>query len=336
MLFDWARGPWGGLHPSIVLFLAALVAALVARVTRWVGGGGQAITPADLRRSITVVAVLSPHEPVAPYLALLDAAQWPVRVRLRLLKMVGPQEGRVAIDDDATRTRVRLVQRVGNFDRASERARLLRASAHDGAYTLVLAQPVRAAPGWDASLLQMCEDADGSVVLTAAPPRNAAVATTLVGTFLCAATSHAGQPVVGARPFHAPPRRPQPSVLASARVLFGPAALLARAAPADGVNAANEDVVLSQSVWMHGATLRAPQTSVLYALGDDVAGPTKTLRAAWAPPSGTARTAREWALYAGRRPDGSWRRHARLGLTRNATHEERYCKYGDALQMHGL
>ena len=337
--------PWVGYgvrHPVIVLFVAAIVLTLWSRMTSWMGRG-ERIAPQQLQQTITVVAVASPGEPVEPYVRLLRTATWPGRVTLRLFKMLGPQEP--PPDESAwwtLRHAVRMSKRYGAFDRAGERMRLLRDGSVGSEFALLLGGPVEAAAGWDELLLRMRAQCGGaknssatpSVPFLTAVPEPAQVSGLGVGTYLSLAKAPDAAYV--SRPFAVPPQRPQPSLVASAQLLFGPAALLAACAPDAGLNAANEDAVLSQALWMGGAAFFAPQAAVAAAMPTPT-GPTRRLEREWsANDASTYRTAREWAVWCGKKEGGAYGRRAQLGLTPQATHEERYAKHGEALAMHGI
>lgn len=326
--------PWA-LNPMVLLFVAAVVVTLWNRTAAWWGGRG-GITPKTLQQSIVVVAVLSPGESVDPYVRLLDTAKWPARVSVRLLQMLGPQD-RPTPRTDTHLHALRITARYGDFDRAHERMRLLREET-GAEYTLLLGGPVEADAGWDAALLRLlrrcpARRGENTPVLTAVPPV-AKVGGGVEGVFLVVDKLGAVRP----RPFAVPPERPQPSLFCSAQFCFGRTAVLARAAPAHGVSADNEDAVLSQSLWMHGADPFAPPASLFRMLDVDV-GDRRVVREderTWAPPGAARRTTREWAHFCGKRAQGKWSRRAQLGLTPGASHEERYAKHGDALQLHGL
>ena len=185
---------------------------------------------------------------------------------------------------------------------------------------------------WDDILLRVLRQCPQSnAVLTTVPPM-ARLDAGVGGTFLGIEKSgEAPRP----RPFAMPPARPQPSIFASAQMCFGPTTLVVGGAPARGVNVYNEDLVLSQSLWMCGANFYAPQASVLHTLNVQIDERTvRKLDETWEPRA-SARTAREWVHFSGRRAKG-WSRRAQLGLTSGAGHEERFAKYGDQLDLHGL
>ncbi len=131
-----------GAHPIVLLFVAALVVNLWSRMTSWLGRGA-GIAPRRLNETIAVVAVASPGETVESYIRLLYSAKWPARITIRMLKMLGPQE---VVDESAWRAHhasVRITKRFGSFDRAGERARLLReGSLGSSEYILLLGQPM--------------------------------------------------------------------------------------------------------------------------------------------------------------------------------------------------
>ena len=323
-----------GVHPMMVLFVAAVVVTLWSRLLSWCGRD-EKIPPRQLHQTIVIVAVASPGESVDPYVQMLHAARWPSRVSLHLFKMLGPQE---EVDETAWGVRhgaVRLVRRYGAFDRANERMRLLRATGSGTEFVLLLGEPVEADAGWDDLLLRMFSQCTSPAALTTTP-RSAQQHDACGGTFLCIDGSGA----VSAQPFASAPRRPQPSLFASAQMCFGPTELIGTNAPRGVLNVANEDVVLSQALWMAGVNLFAPQALPFRVAADPVArgdnGPRHPKPGAWDPPERAVRTAREWALFCGKKESGAWSRRARLGLTPHATHEERYAKHGTALELHGI
>lgn len=320
-------------HPVVVLFSLALVLTLWQRLSKWWGQGGH-ILPRHLHQTITIVAVAGPGEPTDPYVTLLRSAAWPSRISLRLFKMLGPQEQAADAPSGLHHGSVRLTNRYGAFDPANERMRLLR-EPKGSEYVLLLAQPVEAVGGWDDLLLRMwkqCKAPTSShAVLTTMPPA-AQVSGDVSGTFVCAAKDG----TLHARPFATPTERPQPGVFASARMCFGPTTLVAECAPRYGVNASNEDMVLSQALWTQGANFFAPHASLFHAISQPTPAAVRKLDGEWEPTSSAVRTAREWALFSGKRASDKWSRRAQLGLTPTASHEERFAKHGDALELHGL
>lgn len=327
----------GLFHPVVVLFVAAVILTLWNRLATGWWGDENCLTPTQLQQTISVVVVVSPGESIDPYLRLLQTARWPARIRLHVFKMLGPEE---LVDDEVGRkSQVRLTRRVGAFDRAHERMRLLRSGTLGSAYVLLLAQPVEAAQNWDEVLLQMLQQCPRSAtaVLTAPPPA-ARVSVDLVGTFLCANKTGSRR----SRAFAMPPRRPQPSLFATAQMAFGTTEALANLAPTRGVNVTTEDAVLSQALWMGGSNFYAPHASLFHVM--EIGVPLdQTVRKlgdsegrAGAAGATAVRTEREWAHFSGQRTGGAWSRRAQLGLTPGAGHEERYAKHGDALRMHGL
>lgn len=325
------------------LFIAAIALTVWNRLLSW-WHRGNTLSPTHLQHSIVVVAVVSPGESVEPYVRLYSTAKWSSRVSLRIFKMLGPQEvapAAYAVPPSA----LRITQRYGSFDRANERMRILRDGSVGGAeYTLVLAEPVESLAGWDELLLSMYRQCKRSevataTILTSIPPVSH-VSVNVGGTYLCVHKTGAIQ----SRPFAVPPSRPQPSLFASHRMCFGLTEVLREAAADYGVNTANEDMIASQSLWMAGASLFAPHFSVFYSLHASphaVSGATavrsvRKVERAWQPNSNAVRTPREWAHFCNKKSRNTWGRRAQLGLTPGATHEERYAKHGDALQLHGL
>ena len=330
--------------PMVLLFLVAVVLTLCKRMASWLSNDAQ-INPIHLQQTITVVSVVAPGESLDPYVRMLHGATHPSRVSLRLFKMLQPQESVDETAFGASRSALRVSKRYGVFDPASERMRLLRQGV-GSEFVLLLGGPMEAAAGWDEALVRMLQQSTSGrstsggrttagqsavAFLTTVPPL-AQVSSDTTGRFLGVQKDG----TVAARPYAATPSAPQPSLVASSRLLFGPSAFLVKYAPSAGVNAANEDMVLTKALWLNGANFYAPHVSLLHSL--PTAAPTvqKRLTQEWQPAGTTLRTTREWAHFVGKKSSGTFSRRAQLGLTPAATHEERYSKYGDALQLHGI
>lgn len=353
----------GALSPTVLLFVAAVVSTLLARLRHRFGvPRAGAVGDRELRETVCVVAYVRPGESVEPYVQLLTSARVAARVRLHLHKSLARDEPPPALAArGVVRTNVRLAVRYaeGVALAAAERARLLAeaATADDACkYTLLLGQPVEAEHGWDELLLAelaLCSRPGAAVLTTRLAA--AEVVSDATGTFLHV-DSVANGSCLAARPFANPPSRPQPSLFCSASFAFGRSELFAKAVPSEEEigAAAHEDFVLTRALWTHGIDFWAPRFACLHAVATSLdvdataaarRAPDEARSAAQpgrrAAATRLARSTREWAVYAGRASDGAgkwrWRRRARLGLTPQATHEERHCKFGTGkLEAHGL
>ena len=306
-------------NPIFLLFVAAVVATLVQRVARSLFDTHR-IGDAELQNTISVVAYVGAGESIVPYLALLRACRWPSRVRLSLFKALAPDE---AADPAATAPNVRVSYRYGtSFDPAQERARLLE-HVHTK-FVLLLAQPVDAAAGgWDETLIEALARCEGAAhpVLTCMPPRTRDGN----GTFLCVREDSR----LVRRRYAYNPNVPLPSLFWSAGMSFSHTETLLPAA------VAGDDLACTQQLWTRGANFFSPPLAVFVALAKPAVAPKKRPTVA-STAKNAVRTQREWQTFVGRKANGQWNRRALVGVTPDASHQERYSKYGDEIMLHGM
>ena len=310
-------------NPIFLLFVAAVVATLVQRVARSLFDTHR-IGDAELQNTISVVAYVGAGESIVPYLALLRACRWPARVRLSLFKALAPDE---APDPAASAPNVRVSYRYGTgFDPAQERARLLE-HVHTQ-FVLLLAQPVDAAAGgWDETLIEALARCDGAArpVLTCMPPRTRDGN----GTFLCVREDSR----LVRRRYAYNPNVPLPSLFWSAGMSFSHTETLLPTA------VAGDDLACTQQLWTRGANFFSPPLAVFVALAKPAVAPKRrvpTTATTTTAKNAAVRTQREWQTFVGRKANGQWTRRALVGVTPDASHQERYSKYGDEIMLHGM
>lgn len=241
----------------------------------------------------------------------------------------------------------------------------------DSKYMLILShQPVDVVQDWDVHLVAMLQQCDEyapsrssghqkhrrGAILTCDPPANTQSlnpgASLPMARFLRLSSSETS---IDSIDFANQPARPQPSLFCSVLFLFGeskhfgclPTSL-------DVVRKHNIDLLLSRALWMSGVNLYNPQTSVVLTDqsarlrikpgqtqrgGDTTSSSFDAVLAATSTGNDhdlLARTSRQWHEYVSRdfSARGKYKRRSFFGLTPSAKHEERFSKYGDAIQLY--
>lgn len=346
---SWSSCRTWATHPVILMLVAAVIMTLMQRVGGWSTKNG--IRPVHLRDTIDVIAVVRHNVPTNAFVDLLRTAKTPARVRIRLLKLVAPNE-QLMPTPSRYRHAVHIKTRLGDPDEARERLRLAKKAA-DSAFLLVLAQPVEALPGWDEILVKMLHQCESQhPMLTAQVSQGP--------TFL-----RMGKAGVEAAPFATDAKRPQPGLFWTSSMSFARTESVDHLPNPNDVSVDAESLAVSRRLWMAGFDFYAPHAAVFGGLSSEVVlstllpptsakpaddVPTETAEGADATDAvdavlvtadgagedAGARTAREWSAYVGYRERKRWNRRARLGLTPNASFEETFAKYADALEQHGI
>lgn len=315
------------MHPLLLILLVVIVLGLIQRLAPAKTGERERTQ----KLALGVVLVAPPKADVETRLkAMLSLCAHPKSVKFYVAKLCDAGERPAELGDMQLRIATRL-----HFVRARRstperlRASLVREVLEP--YTLCTSWHHDVEWGWDDMLLHelnACRDA--TAVLT-----NRLVDRAVEPGFPHVEAYDQSSIALGHTPFAIPPSYPQPAIVCSAQLLFGPTAPLQRGWPAkeDVADGVHEDATLTAFLWMRGGVrFYCPHNQPLFAevghAAREAAG-----RIALPAATNTARTREEfWTAIGIRRGRASSR--ARAGLTVQASVDERYHKVGQTIAIH--
>lgn len=312
------------MHPLVIVLLALIALGLLQRL----GPAKKESVQLVQRFALGVLLVAPAKADVEARLsAMLRLCAHPNRVRFYVAKVCGAGESAVDIND----TRLRLATRI-QFVRARhskpERLRATLVGQVLEPYLLCTCWHHEVEWGWDDMLVQELKACrDTSAVLTGH----------LVSRAKDASFPHLDtlreRTVVGFAhtAFAVPPSSPQPAIVCSTQLLFGPTLQLQEAWPArSDVEDAHEDATLTAFLWMRGLRFYCPHNQPLYA---EVGHEPREVPGRLVLPTGhTHRTRDEFWASIGVR-NGRMSSRSRAGLTLRASASERYHKVGQSLAV---
>tara|TARA_B100000683_G_scaffold166601_2_gene160530 strand:+ start:11896 stop:12858 length:963 start_codon:yes stop_codon:yes gene_type:complete len=281
--------------------------------------------------TIGVVLVVPPKQHVEPIVSgLLHSAARPECVRFYVAKLCDPGEDQLAIQDVKIRvsTRVHYVRaRFG--DAARLRARLLPDVLET--YCLMLDSSFQAEMGWDDTLIgewQAARDKDGALTTRLASHEAPE------GFLTVDAMDDRHNATFGWIGYACVPKRPQPSLCASANFLFARTVSLLDTWPSvDSLNGADEDATVTAHLWMSGTDFYAPASMPLWrAPGTpNTDAPSGLMRM---PPHRGPRRSQAELLHAMGIRRGRVTSRGKTGISQNATASERFAKCGETFVAH--
>lgn len=317
-------------HPAIVIFLTALVVAIINSARRAIFARSRPIS-IDVQNTILVVLVIGPDSPRSKVDEIFRTADVPSRVRVAVYCDEGEPQFSPA-HQQSVRV-ARNMQRTMAFSASAARAWLLRHMFRSERFTLLCPPDVQLCNSWDTRLLHMLEDhpePDYALLTTQChPPDIASEARTRLPSFLCLGAMRGARLDLLARRVTTPPGAGEviPSLFWSPSFSFCRSDVLQHCPLATGASDTMEATLNSIRLYTHGYSFYAPSQTVAWCNGPGPVSRQKTREAVPAP--GKVRTLRQFEEFAGvsfSRSTAAVR--ARLGLTSAPNVSECTIKYG--------